>query len=142
MAIIIMANITLFCITAYNIKKVQQDSLRLRKSSYERDKKKYNILKKIYGLIKVIFCRFNLFFKLMLAMGVNWSLEIVSWAGSWQFENMPSAVWYLTDFCNAVYGILIFFIFVFKKRIWTLLLKRLNAFLVIFEDVVIKIETF
>lgn len=70
--------------------------------------------------------RFKLYMKLMMGMGVNWSMEIVSWAVIWANNNeTPDEIWYLTDFCNALYGVFIFFIFVFKKKTWNSLKKRL-----------------
>lgn len=54
-------------------------------------------------------------------MGINWTVDVISWALEWGLD------WnylYLADFCNAVYGVFIFFIFVFKKNIWRLLKKR------------------
>ncbi|XP_031355939.1 G-protein coupled receptor Mth2-like isoform X2 [Photinus pyralis] len=112
MATIIVVNITLFAVTACKIKRVQQDTAMLRKDeskkhSYENDKQ-----------------RFNLYLKLMLAMGVNWAMEIVSWIVDWQIGRVPPPVWYLTDFCNALYGVFVFFIFVFKRNIWKLLKRR------------------
>lgn len=68
--------------------------------------------------------RFNLYLKLMLAMGVNWSMEVISWLVNWQASSFPTAIWYLTDFANAAYGVFIFFIFVFKRKIWIQLKKR------------------
>ncbi|KAF5288085.1 hypothetical protein FQR65_LT12135 [Abscondita terminalis] len=111
-SLIIITNITLFGTTACKIKRVQQDTAMLRKDeskkhSYENDKQ-----------------RFNLYVKLLLAMGVNWSMEIISWLVDWRIGDIPPAVWYLTDFCNALYGVFIFFIFVFKPNIWKLLKKR------------------
>lgn len=68
----------------------------------------------------------------MLAMGVNWSMEIISWAVNWQVGHVPPAVWYITDFCNALYGVFIFFIFVFKKNIWKLLKRRYEIISILF----------
>ncbi|KAF5286673.1 hypothetical protein FQA39_LY16156 [Lamprigera yunnana] len=112
MALLIIINLTLFCTTACKIKRVQQDTAMLRKDesnkqSYESDKQ-----------------RFNLYLKLLLAMGVNWSMEIISWIVDWQIGQVPPPVWYITDFCNALYGVFIFFIFVFKQNIWKLLKRR------------------
>ncbi|XP_060521060.1 G-protein coupled receptor Mth2-like isoform X4 [Cylas formicarius] len=111
-AILIIINVTLFGLTAYKIRKVKKETSMLKQNdskrhSYEKDKQK-----------------FNLFLKLLFAMGVNWSMEIISWAVNWSTGNTYTAVWYLTDFCNAAYGVFIFFIFVFKKKIWNLLQKR------------------
>lgn len=60
----------------------------------------------------------------MLAMGINWSMEIISWVINWLIVRVPNEAWYFTDFLNAAYGVFIFFIFVFKKSIWKLLKKR------------------
>ncbi|KAK4872553.1 hypothetical protein RN001_014582 [Aquatica leii] len=111
-ALIILTNMVLFCITALKIKKTHKETEMLtrhdsNKHTYERDKQRY-----------------YLFLKLMLAMGVNWSMEIISWLVNWQVAYVPQSVWYITDFCNALYGMFIFFIFVFKKNIWELLKQR------------------
>ncbi|KAK4872552.1 hypothetical protein RN001_014581 [Aquatica leii] len=122
MALLIIINILLFCTTACKIKQVKQDTAVLRKDeskkhSYENDKQ-----------------RFNLYLKLLLAMGVNWSMEIISWIVDWQIGHVPPAVWYITDFCNALYGVFVFFIFVFKRNIWKLLKKRLVLTELVFND--------
>ncbi|KAK4872681.1 hypothetical protein RN001_014710 [Aquatica leii] len=98
LALIIVVNIVLFGRTAWRIKMIQQDTT---------DKQ-----------------RFYLYLKLFMAMGVNWSMEVISWVVDWQVEEVYSAVWILTDLCNALYGVFIFFIFVFKRPIWNLLKKR------------------
>ncbi|XP_064212827.1 G-protein coupled receptor Mth2 isoform X6 [Tribolium castaneum] len=111
MAILITINIVLFAITAIKIRRIKSETAMLKKEdskrhSYENDRQ-----------------IFNLYVKLLFAMGVNWSMEIISWAVIWA-EEAPEAIWYLTDFCNAIYGVFIFFIFVFKRSIWKLLKKR------------------
>ncbi|KAF2885030.1 hypothetical protein ILUMI_21146 [Ignelater luminosus] len=111
-AILLAANLILFIITAYKIKRVQMETAVLkredsRRHNYENDKQ-----------------RFNLYLKLMLAMGINWSMEIISWVVNLTIVRVPIEAWYFTDFLNAAYGVFIFFIFVFKKNIWRLLKKR------------------
>ncbi|KAK5639903.1 hypothetical protein RI129_010714 [Pyrocoelia pectoralis] len=112
LTVLILANIILFCMTAFKIREAQKDTAMLNKNdskkhSMERDKE-----------------RFYLFLKLMLAMGVNWAMEIISWVVNWQVVGVPKSVWYITDFCNALYGMFIFFVFVFKKSTWELLKQR------------------
>ncbi|XP_044254851.1 G-protein coupled receptor Mth2-like isoform X5 [Tribolium madens] len=116
MAILITINVVLFTITALKIRKIKRETAMLKKEdskrhSYENDRQ-----------------IFNLYLKLLFAMGVNWSMEIISWAVIWA-EEAPEAIWYLTDFCNAIYGVFIFFIFVFKRSIWKLLKKRYYTFI-------------
>ncbi|KAJ8915750.1 hypothetical protein NQ315_004562 [Exocentrus adspersus] len=112
MAILITTNIILFILTAVKIQKVKKETSMLKHSdskrhTYEDDKQK-----------------FNLYVKLLFAMGINWTMELISWAVQWKMSEVPPYVWYLTDFCNAMYGVFIFFIFVFKKKIWQSLRRR------------------
>nr|AXC32922.1 G-protein coupled receptor Mth-like 2-5 protein [Dastarcus helophoroides] len=116
MGIVITINVILFALTALKIRKVKKDTSMLKHSdskrhSYESDKQ-----------------RFNLYLKLLFAMGVNWSMELISWAVNLNV-GLPQYIWYFTDFCNAVYGVFIFFIFVFKKNIWRQLKRRYYSFM-------------
>ncbi|XP_050514668.1 G-protein coupled receptor Mth2-like isoform X2 [Diabrotica virgifera virgifera] len=115
MAILIGINITLFVLTTVRIQKIKKETSMLkqtdsRRHTYEDDKQK-----------------FNLYLKLMFAMGVNWITELVSWAVDYAFSETPAYVWYITDFTNAMYGVLIFLIFVFKKKIWRSLKKKFTG---------------
>ncbi|CAH1179454.1 unnamed protein product [Phaedon cochleariae] len=112
MAIVIVINIILFILTTIRIQKAKRETSMLKhtdskRHSYEDDKQK-----------------FNLYLKLMLAMGINWSMELISWVVTWKINKSPTWIWYLTDFTNAIYGVVIFFLFVFKKKIWRSLKKR------------------
>jgi len=55
-------------------------------------------------------------------MGVNWLAEIISWATD---SDGSEYVWYVTDIGNSLQGVLIFLIFVCKKRVLNLLNKKL-----------------
>ncbi|XP_026815188.1 G-protein coupled receptor Mth2-like [Rhopalosiphum maidis] len=66
--------------------------------------------------------RFMLYLKLFIVMGVNWLAEIISWATS---SGGLDAVWYVVNIGNCLQGVLIFLIFVCKKRILNLLNKKL-----------------
>lgn len=68
----------------------------------------------------MIFARFNLYLKLFIVMGINWVMELVSYA-----VGGPKYIWYLTDIGNTLQGILIFVIFVCKRRILRLLNQKL-----------------
>lgn len=67
--------------------------------------------------------RFNLYLKLFIVMGINWSMEIISWL----FKSAPQYVWYITDLTNTLQGLIIFIIFVWKDKIRRLLLKRFGC---------------
>lgn len=52
-------------------------------------------------------------------MGVTWSMEAVSWMIA-----PESKFFYLTDICNTIQGVVIFVLFVLKKRVLRLMRKR------------------
>lgn len=70
------------------------------------------------------FHRFNLYLKLFIVMGINWSMEIISWACE---DRLPKYVWYITDLANTLQGVIIFIIFVWKDKIKRLLMKRFGC---------------
>ncbi|CAH1123098.1 unnamed protein product [Ceutorhynchus assimilis] len=112
--LLVLMNIIFFTLTALKIRQVKKETSMLKhndsqRHSYEKDKQK-----------------FNLYVKLLFAMGVNWSMEVISWLVNWRTGNNIQYIWWATDFFNAVYGVFIFFMFVFKKKIWKLLQRRFN----------------
>lgn len=64
--------------------------------------------------------RLLVYLKLFIVMGVNWMTEIVSW-----FLEGPQYLWYLPDIGNGLQGVLIFIIFVCKRRVFRLLHQKL-----------------
>lgn len=110
--ILIIVNIVLFVRTYLQIRNVHQATDNFRKRTTGKDNFENHRQ------------RFNIYLKLMMAMGINWSMEFLSWLISWQVQNAPAFLWYLTDFCNALYGVFIFFIFVFKRSIFKSLKAR------------------
>ncbi|KAL6256548.1 hypothetical protein P5V15_012658 [Pogonomyrmex californicus] len=70
--------------------------------------------------------RFSMYLKLFIVMGISWVMEIISW--SIDAEVVWSAIiWYPTDTINALQGLIIFIIFVCRKKIMRQLLKRFNC---------------
>ncbi|XP_046428127.1 G-protein coupled receptor Mth2-like isoform X2 [Neodiprion fabricii] len=65
---------------------------------------------------------FSLYVKLFVVMGICWSTEVIS--GIWEG---PRYIWYVTDMVNALQGIVIFVIFVCKKKICRSLKQRYNS---------------
>ncbi|CAH1099151.1 unnamed protein product [Psylliodes chrysocephalus] len=115
--ILLTVNILLFIVTSLKIFKIKGETKMLKRTdskihTHEDDKQK-----------------FNLYVKLMFAMGVNWITEIISWGVSWKTEKTHAEIFYLTDFTNAMYGFVIFLIFVFKKKIWRGLQKRYYVYI-------------
>lgn len=73
----------------------------------------------IYFIFEIF--RFNLYLKLFIVMGVNWVMELISVLAA---DKDPTYTWILTDLANTLQGVLIFIIFVCKRQIWLLLVKR------------------
>ncbi|XP_018302659.1 G-protein coupled receptor Mth2 [Mycetomoellerius zeteki] len=110
MGVTVLCNICLFISTALKIVRHKKDTahhLRGSESRRHDDNKQW----------------FNLYLKLFIVMGINWSMEIISWL----ITSAPPYVWYLTDLTNTLQGLIIFIIFVWKKKIKRLLLKRFGC---------------
>lgn len=63
--------------------------------------------------------RYALYLKLFMVMGVNWTVELISFAvggSNWY--------WIVVDISNMTLGVFIFFIFVWKKKVRLLVQKR------------------
>ncbi|XP_031622142.1 G-protein coupled receptor Mth2-like [Contarinia nasturtii] len=110
LCIICTINIIFFLLTALKIRKVQQDLKKI--TSHEessRHQSKFNHDKD----------NFTLYLRLFIVMGVTWSMEGISFLIS---EN--SDFFLLTDICNTIQGVLIFVLFVLKRRVVRLIKKR------------------
>lgn len=59
--------------------------------------------------------------KLFIVMGISWLLEIFASV----FDNNPSW-WYVSDGFNLLQGVLVFFIFVFKRSVFVAFQKKLG----------------
>lgn len=106
--LLVVLNVYFFIVTAVRIIRIQratdavlkQDSR--RHSKFEKDR-----------------YRFSLYLRLFVVMGVTWTFELISWAVG---EN--GYLFYVTDVCNCLLGVIIFFLFVWKKKVRQLALKR------------------
>lgn len=63
-------------------------------------------------LIIFYYCRFFLYMKLLLLMGLPWIAELISWV-----VGGPSYYWYLTDIINLLRAVFIFAVFCCKKQV-------------------------
>lgn len=59
--------------------------------------------------------------KLFVVMGVSWFLELLA-----TFFNAQPELWYISDGFNTLQGVLIFFIFVFKRTVLQAIKVRLG----------------
>ncbi|XP_045498416.1 G-protein coupled receptor Mth2-like [Colias croceus] len=106
--VLVVCNVAFFAITAYRIRSIRQETAILKGAESARSDK----------LIKDK-QRFGLYLKLFVVMGVNWSVEVISFAvggSNWY--------WILVDLSNIALGIYIFFIFVWKKKVRNLVIKK------------------
>lgn len=55
-------------------------------------------------------------------MGVTWTFEFITW-----FADTQNWLVYATDVCNCISGVFIFFLFVWKRKVWKLLQQRLSS---------------
>ncbi|CAF4934006.1 unnamed protein product [Pieris macdunnoughi] len=106
--LLVICNAVLFTITAYRIRAIRQETAILKGAESSRSDK----LKKDKQ-------RYGLYLKLFVVMGVNWSVEVISFAvggSNWY--------WVLIDLSNIALGIYIFFIFVWKNKVRNLITKK------------------
>jgi len=69
--------------------------------------------------------RFKMYLKLFIVMGISWVMEIIAW---WiDADLVPVIVWYPSNIINSLQGLIIFIIFVCRKKIKHLLLKRFGG---------------
>ncbi|XP_013145254.1 PREDICTED: G-protein coupled receptor Mth2-like [Papilio polytes] len=108
MFILCVANIVFFVMTAVKIAQIKQQTAVLKsKESAMHDQHRKDKQ------------RLLVYLKLFAVMGINWILEVVS-------ALYPDAeyIWMFTDAYNLLIGVIIFFIFVCKRKIFHLIKKR------------------
>ncbi|XP_075977992.1 G-protein coupled receptor Mth2-like isoform X2 [Anticarsia gemmatalis] len=108
--VLVVCNVAFFTITAYRIRSIRQETAILKSSESSRSDK----LKKDKQ-------RFGLYLKLFMVMGVNWTVELISFVvggSNWY--------WIVIDISNIGLGVFVFFIFVWKKKVRNLVRKRFN----------------
>ncbi|KAG5313522.1 MTH2 protein, partial [Pseudoatta argentina] len=69
--------------------------------------------------------RFNMYLKLFIVMGITWVLEILAWVIGTNI--LPVFIWYLADIINALQGLIIFVVFVCRRKIKKMLLKQFRG---------------
>lgn len=68
--------------------------------------------------------------KLFVVMGITWVLELLS---ACFYNRNRVFLWIISDSFNVLLGVLVFLIFVFKRRVWEEILQKLGkTFLLIF----------
>ncbi|CAD7083129.1 unnamed protein product [Hermetia illucens] len=112
MIIIITFNIAMFVMTTYKIHHVKKETSKVM--GREDSRRNINREKDNVGL----------FLRLFIVMGVTWSLDVVSWLLGKRYDFL----FYITDICNAIQGLIIFILFVMKNKVKRLIIKKFNGF--------------
>ncbi|XP_063825756.1 G-protein coupled receptor Mth2-like isoform X1 [Ostrinia nubilalis] len=106
--ILCAANMIFFVLTALKITQIkQQTSVLKSKESSTHDQHRNDRQ------------RLLLYVKLFAVMGINWILEVIS-----AIYPQANNVWRITDAYNVLIGVIIFIIFVCKRKIFHLIKKR------------------
>ncbi|XP_026738803.1 probable G-protein coupled receptor Mth-like 10 isoform X6 [Trichoplusia ni] len=117
--ILCVANMIFFTLTAIKIARIKKDTEMLRSkdsSTHDQDRKDTQRM-------NLSCSRFSLYVKLFAVMGVNWILEVVS-----SFYPEADFFWQFSDAYNVLVGLIIFIIFVCKKKTFKLIKKRVKDF--------------
>ncbi|KAH8287850.1 hypothetical protein KR018_002673 [Drosophila ironensis] len=112
---LLIFNLVLFVLTLKYCNKVKNEIYKMQ--SLNSDKP---VLKRRFFQDKT---RFVMNTKLCFVMGITWLLEIVSILF---YDHKKTFFWSISDSFNVLLGIFVFFIFVFKRRIWTEVLVKLG----------------
>ncbi|XP_065336819.1 G-protein coupled receptor Mth2-like [Cloeon dipterum] len=102
---LLLINLVLFGLTAYNLWIVSSESKRVLQSP-ESGKQKASSDQALQESD-----RFVLFIKLFLLMGCTWLMEIVSWA-----VGGDEIIWFLPDVINSTRGVFVFWFCVWSKK--------------------------
>lgn len=108
--LVVFFNIVFFTLTAWHCSQVKNELDKVGHTTIA-DKKFKSDQKK-----------FMMNCKLFIVMGVSWALEVLS-----VLVSDPPQIWYLSDMANACQGLLIFSIFVMKRRVLRSLKARLRG---------------
>jgi hypothetical protein len=104
---LLLCNTIFFITTAFKIIGLKRETRMLKGQESRRHDDKANRQ------------RLNLYLKLFIVMGVNWIMEVISWAAGG-----PEYLWYFTDLGNILQGVLIFVIFVWKQKVRYILVRK------------------
>ncbi|XP_055917318.1 G-protein coupled receptor Mth2 isoform X2 [Eupeodes corollae] len=113
--VLFMVNLVLFTLTLRYCNKVKREIFRMQSSNTEKP-----VLRKRFFMDRA---RFVMNTKLFMVMGITWFLEFVSIIF---YDRRKTFFWYLSDSVNVLLGVIVFFIFVFKKRVWLTILIKLG----------------
>ncbi|KAM3965299.1 G-protein coupled receptor Mth2 [Aphomia sociella] len=109
--VLVVCNMIFFAVTAHRIRSIKQETSILKGSKSTTSNK-----------LKHDKQRYSLYLKLFVVMGINWSVELISFivgGSNWY--------WVLIDISNIMLGFFIFMIFVWKKKVRNLAIRRYRS---------------
>ncbi|XP_050434181.1 G-protein coupled receptor Mth-like [Adelges cooleyi] len=109
LTIMLLANVVLFLMTAIHCVRIKSELNKFKRSDTKT--KKFQAEKE----------KFVMSIKLFLVMGISWIAEVLSRS----FPQLNS-IWEIMDSVNTLQGVLIFFIFVAKRKVLNDLKKKLH----------------
>lgn len=114
MGLHILTNAILFILTAIHCNKIKSEINRMQcaKDNEVQDKKRKFLADKAKYMMNL---------KLFVVMGVTWILEIIA-----TLLRDYNQWWYVSDYFNILQGVLVFFIFVCKSKVWEAIKQRLG----------------
>ncbi|XP_017464780.1 PREDICTED: G-protein coupled receptor Mth2 isoform X2 [Rhagoletis zephyria] len=110
-----LINFVLFLLTLRYCNRVKREIFRMQSSNAEKP-----MLRRRFFVDKA---RFAMNTKLFIVMGITWFLELLSIV---LYDRKKMFFWVISDSFNVLLGVFVFFIFVFKKRIWHTILAKLG----------------
>ncbi|KAM3965240.1 putative G-protein coupled receptor Mth-like 3 [Aphomia sociella] len=110
LVVLCTANLIFFILTAVKIAQIKKQTSVLKSKESSTHDSQRNDKQRLF-----------LYIKLFIVMGVNWLLEVIS-ALYPELDNF----WRFTDAYNVLIGVIIFIIFVCKRKIFRLIKKRLG----------------
>uniref|UniRef100_A0A182S9T6 G-protein coupled receptors family 2 profile 2 domain-containing protein n=1 Tax=Anopheles maculatus TaxID=74869 RepID=A0A182S9T6_9DIPT len=111
LVLLVSANLFFFVSTAVKINRIERTTAAALQGESGRHSKYTNERN-----------RYGLYVRLFVVMGVTWTFEFITWIADSQ-----NWMVHLTDICNCISGVFIFFLFVWKRKVWKLLQQRLSS---------------
>uniref|UniRef100_A0A182MK93 G-protein coupled receptors family 2 profile 2 domain-containing protein n=1 Tax=Anopheles culicifacies TaxID=139723 RepID=A0A182MK93_9DIPT len=111
LVLLVSANLFFFISTAVKINSIERTTAAALQGESGRHSKYTNERN-----------RYGLYVRLFVVMGVTWTFEFITW-----LVNAEHWLVYVTDVCNCICGVFIFFLFVWKRKVWKLLQQRISG---------------
>ncbi|TMW45529.1 hypothetical protein DOY81_009391 [Sarcophaga bullata] len=113
--VIILLDTVFFVMTLHKILVIQKEIKKVTMNDSGNDKSRNLRLHKN---------NVGLFLRLLLIMGITWLLDIFSYIENQLHPGVTNPLYYISDFMNAMTGLLIFICFVLKPKVLKLMKRR------------------